>query len=834
MSESPNLAIYPPQIATWAECKPRLQIRFKLVRTQTLHKVYNIKDSSKCSHPQLDMGVPVKWILIGLLGLVGSELSIHEKYAQLSKHEKSLRIPTQINAIHTKLEELIYQQHPLGKLQPLNHGAMFKKVGIVHTSLAYGHIHMKLNLTMLEQRKKLLERMNDHLQRLRLPENATEESTARLQWVKTWVNQTAVEGITKLYATLESFNYRKSHLESNQSRKRKKRQILTMVGGMVVGSIVTSIVSQFRQSTLIDIINKKQTVMSTEIENNMIRLAQDEHDLKVLNASVSHIMAGLLEDVKRQKRIRANQLTLTTAYAITETAHRINALTDAMEMARSGKFSISLVDVMGLTAALTTLQQKATEDGRKLDVTNIMDLTHLPCSYVVDCDNQVVHVIVHVPMSRAGSSLTLYQYIDSPVLIGSTKDSDQPLFIEIDVEGRYLALSDDDSQYQTYTVQSLRECSRLSGHYYCPDLVLYKKQRPDCLVALYDNDYEAIERECPLTVASNISKAARLNATTYLITETSKKDLAIVCNGDRITRHPIRGTVQVTVNRGCVISTDNMVITRPDFEAEVEIEGLVVNNPIDIDKWIPKEEHDENIAIARHLIGQVGKKVPLNLVKGLTKFQMDLKKAGTVSWTSIAWAVGPSTLIIILCCLGVPIIIWLMKKWRHARRKEPPYEREPFQFQHVLDQMSRMQSEFENFQMELVGGATQQQQQNQSIRNELAALAAETADAADAANAASQKEVVAKTLPLTHKEDGTRSRRRTSRPISPPPTNTPNNVSPESTMKVVSQHPSLTLDKGVQQLNQQISDAYPGSDYWKYTPPVNVANFNPATPPPKS
>ena len=744
------------------------------------------------------------------MSLVESETPLgdpdREHYPGLEQHKK----------ITNFIGDLVYDLHPLGRLEPLNHGPIFKKIGVLYTGLAYGHIHLPINLTMLSERQTLLKEMNNNLQRFQLPMNSTKESIARLNWVKNWVNQTTLDSITKLGATLDSFEYSKSHLDQ---KERKRRQVFWAMGGALIGGLITSIVSQFRQSTLLAVIQRKQTVLTSQIQTNMIRLAQSENDIKHLNRSVSLIMNGLEQDVRQQKKIRANALTLTTAYAITETAHRISALTNAMELARSGQFSISLVNAAGLINALKTLQEKAMDDGRRLDVRNIMDLRHLPCSYAVDFENKTVHVIVHVPMSRAGSALQLFEYIDAPALISSTRKEDQPLFMEVQMEGQFLALSDDDSQYQTYTENSLKKCSKLAEIYFCPDLVLYKKNRKDCLMALYDNDPEVIESHCPLVMTNHISKASRLNETTYIVTETERKDLNVVCNGNRITRHPIHGTVQIHVDRGCVISTDNMVISRPSFEAEVQMDGLVINKPIDTNHWIPQEEHFETITAARHLLVQVGQKIPLNLVKGLARFRSKLNAAGTVSGTTIAWAVTPSALMIVAGCVGLPLVIWIINnRRRRARQREAPDEREMFSFQTIRDSMSRMQRQMVQFQEEMeargrINPGHEPMDESETTLTEASALPSTS------------------TIENHYTEMDQPGHKR-KRSTSPAPNNSPVVGSP-TIPPTIDQHPTLTLDRGAQQLQRQLARTYDGCGYILPPPPISVGHFS-STPPPNT
>ena len=552
-------------------------------------------------------------------------------------------------------------------VEQLDHGSVFKKVGRVYTSLAYGHIHVPIKLQGLALRKKKLLELNVNLQTMDIPEEMEIGARKRMQWMQRWVNKTVHNGDARLSAILEAFQANVTTLDN----QRQKRQILVAAGGAIVGGIISSIVSQFRQSVLLDVIDKKQTVISAQVQENLIRINQNTQDLDYLNKTVSTVLRGLQRLVMGGTNLNTQALVLQISYAMTESSRQVDSLTQALEEARSGRFSLGLVDASGLRAALSRLQKEGVKDGRHLGVSNIMDLTHMPTSYVVDFTQQVVHVIVHVPMTRAGTSLQLYEYVDSPVKVQFIQTF--PLFVEVSLSNQYLAMSSDETRYMTYSVEELRDCHQLLDKYYCPNLVMFKKARRSCLTALYDNDAATIQKLCPLTITDEVSKATRVDQNTYIVTETKRKDLIVNC-AESSDRYAIQGTVRLKVNKGCVASTDMLVISHPNYEPEVVIEGLIVNNPMEIGEWIQEDEVPHFIEAAETLLAHVGQKVPLNLVKGLGTFKKRLADAESSNWVKALWTMTPGSILSSVCTIATTAILvccgWQLVRGMINRRKK--------------------------------------------------------------------------------------------------------------------------------------------------------------------
>ena len=545
-------------------------------------------------------------------------------------------------------------------VEKLEQGAIFKKAGRVHNHLAYGHIHLALGMKGLIQRRKKLLDINKHVQNWNVYRIKSENSMHGMLVLREWVNRTIFSTTARIDAILltlggngtytEDRNLRKrdSEILNNISAKvasfknplkRQKRQLLIGMGGAIIGGFISSIVSSFSHETLMNVIQEKEGIMATQIENNLIKTNENSKDISRLAEAVSAIRNGMVilhNNTQRQMDTHTHMIHLLTT--VGEEAHSVEKLVSAVEEARSGKFSLGLCKPQGLATALENLQKIGLQDGRSLGINTMLDLPHMPMSYVIDVEKQVLHAIVHVPMERSGNYLTILEYLDNPVQMLHKNRS--PLYLEVDLKGVFLAVSGDQSRYMTYTAEDLRTCHHVQNEYFCDNLIIYKESRKSCIRALYDNEVSLIHSMCPMTIAQEVSKAIRFNGTTYIVTETTPQTITITC-GEQKTTRKIKidgGTYKIKLKKSCTLTTTNIIINHPIFEPEVEIEGFLNSNPLEFGNWMESHEMPEFLDTAKKYLDEIGQKVPVKEIKSLIRFKQDMKTAERQDWN--AWVAG--------------------------------------------------------------------------------------------------------------------------------------------------------------------------------------------------
>ena len=601
-------------------------------------------------------------------------------------------------------------KHPWS-IKRLRHGAVLKKVGRIHNHLAYGHLHLALRMDGLLLRRNKLVEMNDHIQQWNIYRIKKDSMMHSMILLREWVNRTVYETTVRIDTILltmggnstdgkkrsitdaesqryfqEKFNELHDKLQNTGTQKqkqinilenknpirinikekksRKKRQLLVALGGAIVGGFISSIISDFQQTTLVDVIQKKQDIMSAQIQDNLIRTNQNEADIQRLSKAMAIIKDGVAEFVNEtSRRLDAHSQMMNLLTSVSEEAHDVEKLVRAVEEARSGTFNLGLCEPHGLASALEHLQKMGLRDGRSLGINTMLDLSHMPMSYLIDVQNRILHVFLHVPMERSGQYLTLLQFIDSPARAVARNDT--PLYLEVDVKGAYLAIAGDQSKYMTYDEEDLRLCHRVQTEYFCPNLVIYKESRKSCIKAIYDNDIKNIQRLCPLTLTNEISKATRLNGSTYIVTETTPQLISMTCGPEKQTqkRRISGGTYEIYIPKGCVLSTDNLLIEHPNFEPNVEVQGIVTTSSLEITNWIHETELPEFLKTAEGYLDQVGVKVPITHIKALTKFKKDMIAAEKEDWEAWLSQIKPGGLLshIVTICTVLLFFVIIFK-----------------------------------------------------------------------------------------------------------------------------------------------------------------------------
>ena len=567
----------------------------------------------------------------------------------------------------------------LVQITPMSHGNIFTVVGHIYTGSRDGHIIIPFNLKTLRERRNQLDAINKHIQSLNenmvYPSNdpkkkklvLNNKNRRAIAWMKYWINQTVSENLVKIDDTLFSFTKNGTHLDDNDRRRRAsplapelpvrrvKRQLIVGTIGAALGATIAGIVSKYNEDKLLHILDQKQKVIVSQLEENAVKIAQTSEDMIRLNQTVGKVIRAMYRLENQVNSTNFIAMTLTTTYSVTETVKQINHIISALDDARSGHFNTGLAKSHFLKNALLDLERQGLADGRTLGVSSMLDLNHLETSYLVDFDREKVFTIPHVPLVRASAYLTLYEYVGSPIQVKEEKK----VFAEIEASG-YLALAKDNSQYQEWTEESLKKCQKFRKVFYCPDNVRYMRARASCLTALYDGNSKIAHQLCPMNLVNQISKAVQLNESSYLITETQPQNMVVSC-GDKKRKYPIQGTITLTMARSCVASTSNIVIEHPPMAAEVTLESRMVTTPLDFTEMIEEVESEDFIQTAEDMMTHVGQKIPIQMVRTITKINKNLGVADhfqSIGTWLLSYSPGSfGSIVTSLAILAVTIII---------------------------------------------------------------------------------------------------------------------------------------------------------------------------------
>ena len=546
------------------------------------------------------------------------------------------------------------------KLTKIKHGNLFKDVGHVYSQAKDAHLIIPIDLKELEDRNNALASIRRSVlamdENKRIPSNDprsapylfNSKTRRSLQWMKKWTNESITNGLDRLEETLKSFDPNITMIGDLGGRRRRgvthhdreKRQIVVGTIGVVAGGLIAGLVNKYETDRLVHVLKQRQDVIAHQIEADQIRIHQNAKDLERLNKTVGAVVNAVWKMENLMNNTNYVTMSLMTTYSVTEVVSKSNAIMDALEDARSGTFNINLCETAGLKNGITELQRQGLKHGRSLAVRSLFDLTHLAVSYLIDFVKKKVYLVVHCPLVITNDYMVLYQYQGSALLLTNNTD----IYVEIEVDNQYLALTQDNALYNEWTDASLKDCQKLQNVYFCPGTIQYKRSRESCLTGLYDGNNRIVKEQCPLIMTNHVSTVTQLNASTYMLTETTASELVVDCDENR-RRYPIKGTYLLSLNPGCVASTRQVVITRPKLEAEVTTKTKFLNNPLDLSDLIDHDKLHQFLELAHNFLGTVGKHVPVKAVTSLLHFQTDYAQANRYTLSQWITSLKPGSLL---------------------------------------------------------------------------------------------------------------------------------------------------------------------------------------------
>ena len=90
-------------------------------------------------------------------------------------------------------------------------------------------------------------------------------------------------------------------------------------------------------------------------------------------------------------------------------------------------------------------------------------------------------------------------------------------FLSPTTSTEYLAVSTDESEFQTFSYETLAQCQAVLGLHVCPrNNVIKKLTEDECLLSLYQNEWRKIKSQCPWK-RSLKDEATQINDTTFMI-----------------------------------------------------------------------------------------------------------------------------------------------------------------------------------------------------------------------------------------------------------------------------------------------------------------------------
>ena len=597
---------------------------------------------------------------------------------------------------------LCYAEGKVVVLSTTSSLSTFTNTGLMYNDLFFGHLVIKVDLNKIEERRNMLMKLQEQVMKLPKYESWSSSQAERADTMKVWMNQTLQHVITKVNISLNSFQEDQWNLvpssttakPATSALQREQRQVMIAAGaGLLIGGVLTAVGSYLHEQAVIDILEDKVAVITSTIENNLVKLNQHERDLELINGTVNEALAMVYKVTEGYKGLKLMQNYVTTKQAIDHFAKTMLEVVDALEALKRGEFSTSFLEEEGLKKAAKHIEDQARAVNRIMGINTIFDLNHLDTSYGYFKKTNELFVINSIPLLN-NEKLQLYAYSGIPVILKDGK------IIKIDHADKYLAISKDQSHYTTY--ENLNQCTKYKSTYICEREVSYKRAHPNCLKALFLNEVEEMLEMCEIHLLPGVNQVHKINSSHFVTTSSTGLDITINCEDEPMKKLSINGTNILILDPGCLVSTKLYNINRPKNQINVELEKTFLKTDISLEQWIDDDDDDgknimEHLKVAESMLKDVGKPINTNMIKTLTVFQKQMRqidaKAKFFQWFSLQNLLGHfgSNVVTIAVIAGICFIAWKcglcncrrcrQQQHQHQHRQQPQAQPEQVQME---------------------------------------------------------------------------------------------------------------------------------------------------------
>ena len=578
--------------------------------------------------------------------------------------------------------------------------------GVVRTTGSFAHLHLKYNLAPLQRRIHFVKGLKTQFNQLGntnhpawttgrrgRPKQEIIRDKKRFYFLQAFLNSTVDEMSSRMREVLHSYN--SSHtlhktladsfevdvhnmpkrvVETHKPKHRGKRQLIAATIGIIGGTLGGIISSQFGSGTITSVLEQKQDVIAHSVRSNIIKINQEEEDIRMLNKTMTSMRKSIIKGIYAREDLSFDTNILRTTVVARMVVNRINRIAQSVHAAQRGFLDLDSVDTTGLQEALTELAKETFHKGFELISSRVSDLQNMDTSYVIN--DESINLIIHVPVSRPDSAMDLYRFIPSPIITDIKKDP--KVYMEVEPEQHWLAISRDRATYLALSNTEMESCSRQDSQRFCPHMARFKTGARNCLYSLYNNKMSDISNTCQATFTTSAFRTERLDISTWLVSMSTPDELIIQCPNQRPVRTTIEGNNLIFLDPGCSANTASLSIIRPKFEADNTVRSYMTSQPeLRADLWFESHKAHVDAAVA-DLLTHVGQRIPASEVKRAIEFQRKLDSihaSGTgINWlfTSMHTLANTAITVVIICLTAM--LGWRIFKcaFRYRRGREFP------------------------------------------------------------------------------------------------------------------------------------------------------------------
>ena len=301
----------------------------------------------------------------------------------------------------------------------------------------------------------------------------------------------------------------------------------------------------------------KQDKMMEVLDLTTHQLAQHQHELEVINHSLSQISTIVFfqkEELRKQvvfERITEGCSLISSTLTLLE--DMINDVTNGLISSLHGALDPRFIPIELLDRTLKTARRKIPKDLR-------MAIPHHPASYYklqthVTMDGDWLNTFVTIPVFNPAVIYRLLTLIKTPIFLQNG------VIAEVETQDRSIITNSEYSLfYETSLEQLQEECERIDGLFICPNLRILRKpstQTGSCLYFLLKGDVATVGAKCKEVLSFRINQELEITQVghnQYLTSSPNSTEVMETC-GQRIQKKTVpSGLSQLMVPSGCSVS----------------------------------------------------------------------------------------------------------------------------------------------------------------------------------------------------------------------------------------------------------------------------------------
>ncbi len=372
----------------------------------------------------------------------------------------------------------------------------------------------------------------------------------------------------KAYATrivrhkMEDMRNQVQDMDLEQTNSQKKRGLITMVTGTLLGLFGLATAEDGRQ-------NKEWiTKVSHEVKTEALRLNALNHRTEDLiqHYNKNQIMAVVRFRTLDEHVTRADteRTILASTMWYLDTTTRIEAqvrsITVGLHALAEGRLTTDILSQKDAALALLALEAKVAQQGDTLVSTAPMSLYRLKPRVTKVGDK--FFATLEVPLYREDRKLELWEYVPIPLKV------DHDTWAKPDTgEFQYLAVTKglrEEAKGIAMTRSQLDRCITLGGNMFCPEINLIDKF-PDktCLGSLYYRIWNSSKDTCKWTEASQNPRLIKASEGEITLFTTHPIKVAVKC-GAEVKTTTFNTTTSMDTEPGCEVTTPYQWAVVPD------------------------------------------------------------------------------------------------------------------------------------------------------------------------------------------------------------------------------------------------------------------------------